>query len=319
MDIKQLKTFICVAESGSLSRASDRLRIAQPALSRQIKLLEHEVGVPLFDRHVRGMDLTAAGDELLSRISGPIYQLEQSIYDVKSLNSQISGHVTLGVLPTITRAFSVRLLEEVQKELPEVTLHLKEAYSVNLVEWIQAGDLDIAFLYGPPTAYHLRSTELLYEDIVLLSPAGSLPEHGDEINIRDVVHLPLALPSRPFGPRLIIDTIAKKAGVHLKSTFEVDSFHIISSMVKSGLCHGFMPESSVSRIRDEGHIELRRITPGRAQRHLILSEPSDRASTRATIAITRIIMAQIGEMISNSEWNARPCSDLLPFIGKENK
>ena len=314
MDIKQLKTFICVAETGSLSRASDRLRIAQPALSRQIKLLEHEVGVSLFDRHIHGMDLTIAGKELLSRVSGPIYQLEQSFYDVKSLNSQVSGHVTLGVLPTITEMFSVRLFEKVRDQLPGVTLCLKEAYSVNLVEWIQIGALDVAFLYGPPTAYHLRCTELFYEDIVLLSPVGALPAYGDEIDIRDIEPLPLALPSRPFGPRLIIDQIAKQAGVRLKSAFDVDSFRVISAMVQAGLCHGFMPLSSVSRFRNEGHIELRRITPGRAQRHLILARPSNQPSTRAAIAITRIIMEQIGEMIVTGAWDARPCGDLLPFL-----
>ncbi|MGB1960803.1 MAG: LysR family transcriptional regulator, partial [Candidatus Puniceispirillaceae bacterium] len=65
MDIKQLKTFICVAETGSLSAASDRLRLAQPALSRHIKLLEHEIGVQLFERHVKGMTLTEPGGEFL--------------------------------------------------------------------------------------------------------------------------------------------------------------------------------------------------------------------------------------------------------------
>ncbi len=68
MDIKQLKTFICVAETGSLSAASDRLRLAQPALSRQIKLLEHKSGAQLFHRSVKGMALTESGEKLLSRV-----------------------------------------------------------------------------------------------------------------------------------------------------------------------------------------------------------------------------------------------------------
>ena len=68
MDLKQLRTFLRVAEVGSLSQASDRLRLAQPALSRQIKMLENEIGVPLFARHGRGMKLTEAGRQLLERI-----------------------------------------------------------------------------------------------------------------------------------------------------------------------------------------------------------------------------------------------------------
>lgn len=315
MDIKQLKTFICIAECGSISRASDRLRIAQPALSRQIKLLEHEIGVPLFDRHVRGMNLTEAGKELISRISGPIHQLEQSVFDVKSLNATISGQVSVGVLPTIPEAFTVRLLHAMRKELPGVSIHLREAYSINLVEWLQTGDLDTAFLYGPPSSYHLNATELLYEDIVLLSPPGSLADQGPEIDIAEIAKLPLALPSRPFGPRLIIDRIAKDAGIQLTSAFDVDSFRIITSMVEAGLCHGFMPISSVSLFVSGGRLEARKITPGYPNRHLILAYPSERPNTRATNAVISVIKKEIVSMVQSGEWPAQYCADLMPFIG----
>ena len=315
MDIKQLKTFICVAECGSISRASDRLRIAQPALSRQVKLLEHEVSVPLFDRHVRGMNLTEAGKELLARISGPIHQLEQSVFDIKSLNATISGQVVLGILPTIPEAFAGQLLEFAQTELPDITIRLREAYSINLLEWLQSGDLDAAFLYGPPSAYHLNATELLYEDIVLLSPPGSLPDHGEEIDINAVSRLPLALPSRPFGPRLIIDRIAKDAGVQLASAFDVDSFRIIISMVEAGLCHGFMPVSSVTRLKAAKRLETRKITSRHASRHLILAYPSDRPNTRATSAVINLIRRQIGLMIDSGDWPGRACADLFQFLG----
>ena len=311
MDIKQLKTFICVADCGSISRASDRLRIAQPALSRQIKLLEHEIGVPLFDRHVRGMNLTEAGTELLSRVSGLIYQLEQSVLDLKSLNEEVRGNVTIGVLPTITEMFAVKLLKRTRETLPAVTIHLREAYSVNLVEWLQAGDLDIAFLYGPPSAYQLSSIGLLHEDIVLLSPPGSLKDYGDSIHIRDIATLPLALPSRPFGPRLIVDRIAKSADVELVSIFDVDSFRVITSMVVAGYCHAFMPISSVVHLKKDGLLELRQIEPGPVNRHLILASASRRPATRAVIAVTQIIKQQIYDMTVSGAWNAQPCSELL--------
>ena len=149
MDFRQFKTFLCVAECGSLSRASERLRIAQPALSRQIKLLEHTVGAELFSRHVRGMVLTETGKALLERISGPLHQLEQSVLDVKSLQADISGEVKLGVLPTVLDGFTIRLFERLNAQYPGVSLHVKEAYSVNLIEWLQSGEIDLSFLNGP--------------------------------------------------------------------------------------------------------------------------------------------------------------------------
>src|SRR4249920_542199 len=84
MDFRQLRTFSCVAELGSLSKAADRLRTAQPALSRQIKLLEHELRVDLFIRNGRGMLLTSAGRMLLDRTTGLVHQIEQVRDDIQS-------------------------------------------------------------------------------------------------------------------------------------------------------------------------------------------------------------------------------------------
>ena len=128
MDIKQLKTFICVAETGSLSAASDRLRLAQPALSRQIKLLEHKTGAQLFHRTVKGMTLTESGEKLLSRVSGIIRQLEQAVDEVRSSSESITGNVAIGLMPSINSVLAVRLIEKVKSELPQVTLRIVEGY-----------------------------------------------------------------------------------------------------------------------------------------------------------------------------------------------
>jgi DNA-binding transcriptional LysR family regulator len=85
MDLRVLRTFIRVAETGTLTEASVQLRLAQPALSRHIKLLENELGVQLFDRSPRGMRLTGAGESLLRRISGPVRQIDQSVVELRSM------------------------------------------------------------------------------------------------------------------------------------------------------------------------------------------------------------------------------------------
>jgi len=85
LDFKHLKSFQEVAAAGSLSHAADRLRLAQPALSRHISLLEREIGVPLFTRHGRGMHLTEAGAALLARIDGPLRELERAAAEVRTL------------------------------------------------------------------------------------------------------------------------------------------------------------------------------------------------------------------------------------------
>ncbi len=90
MNLQQLKTFVLIGELGSLSKVSDRIRIAQPALSRQMRLLQEEVGVPLLARHRLGLRLTEAGEEMLRRVSGVIRQLDQAFEDVRTLSGAAS-------------------------------------------------------------------------------------------------------------------------------------------------------------------------------------------------------------------------------------
>ena len=137
MDLKQLRTFIMVAESGSLSSASDRLRLAQPALSRQIKLLEDEIGFDLFIRSGRGMQLTEHGGVLLSRVAGLIKQLDDSIQDVRSLLAEPTGHVVLGCIPTASHVVAGRIAVRVAAELPQVSLRIVEGYAGHLIDWLQ--------------------------------------------------------------------------------------------------------------------------------------------------------------------------------------
>ena len=303
VDLKQLKTFICVAETGSLSRASDRLHVVQPALSRQIKLLEHEIGVELFTRHVRGMELTDSGKEFLDRVSGLVRQLEVSIYDVQSFRSEVRGQVALGIMPTISTVLSVRLVQRVARELPGVELRIAEGYSVHLLEWLQRGDIDVTFLYGSSDDYHLRGENLLLEEIVLISAPGSIPDQSETISLDDAIELPLALPSEHFGLRRVLETTSSAAGVSIKPEYQVDSFWVIKSLVESGVCHSLMPISSVREQVEAGAIEARSLQPP-INRQIVLAMPNDRSNTRATDAVIELLKDEVAAMITCGEWPA---------------
>ena len=310
MDIKQLKTFICVANTGSLSAASDRLHLAQPALSRHIKLLEHEIGVELFVRHVKGMDLTESGEKFLNRVSGLIRQLEQSVDDVRSTSEEIRGNVAIGLLPSINDLFVIRLVERVTRTLPLVTMRLVEGYSGHLIEWLQRGDLDISFLYGPAADLHLRCKELLFEDIVLISPPGSLPTLSARISLTDIAHLPLVLPTRPHGIRILIDHAADKAGVSLNIAVKGDAYNVLKSLVINGHYHSFIPLSSVREEVEAGKLEARIFKAPEIRRHLVLGMSPDRSNTRATNAVIAILAGEIADMIAEGTWKAVPVATL---------
>ena len=258
--------------------------------------------------------MTEPGKELLARVSGLVRQIEQSVNDVQSMDNEAKGHVALGLMPTVTTVLAVRLVQRVARELPGVTLRLAEGYSVHLIEWLQRGDIDITFLYGPSGDLHLRTKELLYEDIMLLSPPGTLPDLGPEIPLHKAATLPLALPSRLYGVRLAVDAAAKKAGVPLHSAAEVDSYWVIKSLVKSGAYHAFLPLSSVSEEVESGAIEARRISAPPVRRQLVLGMPSDRSNTRATESVIAILTDEIASMILSGDWPAQPGSDLQALV-----
>src|ERR1700709_1456847 len=132
MDLKQLRTFRAVAELGSLSTAGARLRSAQPALSRHIKLLEHELRVELFIRNGRGMLLTSAGQILLDRTTGLVRQIEQVRDDIQSASGKPSGRVILGLVPTVSAVLSGRLARRVISEFPDMSLRIAESYGGEL-------------------------------------------------------------------------------------------------------------------------------------------------------------------------------------------
>ena len=155
MDIRQLRTFSCVAELGSLSKASDTLRVAQPALSRQIKLLEHELRAELFTRNGRGMVLTEAGRLLLARTAGIVRQIDQIRDDIQSSGGPPSGRVVLGLVPTVSCVISARLARRTVESYPGISLCIVESYSGHLIEWLHRGQMDLAVIYGPSVDLHL--------------------------------------------------------------------------------------------------------------------------------------------------------------------
>src|SRR6476620_307894 len=127
MDFRQLRTFSCVAELGSLSKASDTRRIAQPALSRQIKLLEHELRVELFTRNGRGMVLTEAGRLLLARTSGIVREIDRIRDDIQSAQGPPTGQLVLGMVPCVGCVRSARFARRGVEAYPCLALRIVES------------------------------------------------------------------------------------------------------------------------------------------------------------------------------------------------
>ncbi|HEY8579276.1 MAG TPA: LysR family transcriptional regulator, partial [Beijerinckiaceae bacterium] len=147
MNFRQLSYFVKVVEAGNMTAAAQRLGLAQPALGAQIRQLEEELGVPLLLRHSRGVRPTEAGRLLAERARAILDEVEKARRELRALGRQERDHLTLGVTPSIVLTLGSELLTRAREEMPNVSVSLVEERTPVLLDALDRGQIDIAFLY----------------------------------------------------------------------------------------------------------------------------------------------------------------------------
>jgi LysR family transcriptional regulator, nitrogen assimilation regulatory protein len=208
MDVAQLKTLIHVAELGSLSKAADRLRIAQPALSRQIRLLEKELGAVLFARHGRGMVITEIGREVLNHAARIMTELDAIRNVTSEESSSFKGLVSIGTTPTVAEIVTVPLVKKIKDIHPQLSIRLSSAFTGHLLDWLQRGELELAVSYDPQPLRSLRIVPVMMENLLFVS-AGSKGLRMDRpVPFAALADEELVLPSLRHGLRGIMEESA---------------------------------------------------------------------------------------------------------------
>ena len=305
MDIKRLENFLKIAELGSLSRAADRMRVAQPALSRQMRLLEDEAGTALFARHRRGMQLTAAGEELQRRLVGPLRQVRQALDDVRSLSIEARGSIALGIPPTVSYILAGRFARRVAEQAPNVSLRIVEGYAGHLVDWLQRGEVNAAVFYGPASDFQMNVQELLIEQLMLVGPATSDLDPSRPVTVREMARLPLIVPSPTHGLRVIVENAARRVKANLDIRFEADSFLVMKELVESGLGYTILPLSAVSREVSAGRLKYAPLIDPPVMRQLVLGTGEGDEVSRATQTVVRLVREEIRELVESGLWRAQ--------------
>ena len=305
MDIRQLRTFRTVAELGSLSKAADRLRIAQPGLSRQIKLLEQELRVQLFVRNGRGMLLTGAGRMLLDRTQGLVRQIEQMRDDIQSAGGNPSGSVVLGLVPTVSAVLSGRLAARILAGFPDISLRIVESYGGHLVEWLHRGEMDLAITYGPAIDLHLTAQSIGYEEIAVVGPPGSGLRARKQVDLDWLLKQKLILPSMAHGLRALLEKAVVRRKMTLKALIEVDSYRAQISLMEEGIGYTLLPASAIRAELAAKRLEMAVLVNPTISRELVLGSPVATPPTVATTAVSTVIMSEIGQMSRQGCWKIK--------------
>ena len=248
MDLKQLEYFVRVAELGSFTRAAMALDVAQPALSRQVRLLEVELRQNLLVRNGRGAVPTEAGRLLLEHGRGSLHQVERAREELGRVRGALAGRVAIGLPPSVARVLTVPLTRAFRQHLPEASLSISEGLSVTMVDWLRTGRLDIAMLYNASPIEEIAITPLADEELLLVQarPPG-LPEDPppEPVALAEVAELPLVIPSRPNAVRMLVETEMANRGLKPRVALEIDGVSAILDLVADGLGAALLSRNAV--------------------------------------------------------------------------
>jgi LysR family transcriptional regulator, nitrogen assimilation regulatory protein len=303
MDLRALRYFVSVAEARSFSKAAVQLRIAQPALSRQIRKLEDEVGIELILRTRRQLELTDAGLLLLQRAHSLLRQVAQTADDVRAHGSRLRGTITIGVSPTISEVLVPRIVSECAARHPDLRLNFVEGFSGFIFERLTNQELTLCLMHNPPRHRTIESRPLLTEPMYLIGPSAaskSLPPAKAGMTLHQVR---LILPNRTHSLRMLIERAVAEHNGHLNVAIEVDGYATTKALVAAGLGYTILPYSSVQKEIAEGQLTAGRLRGPALSWTLSIAYRKDQSNARAVTALRDIIASDIDQQVTSGKWD----------------
>ncbi|MET9600616.1 LysR family transcriptional regulator [Streptomyces sp. NPDC006459] len=290
MQFQQLLYFVAVAETRHFTRAAERVHVAQPSLSQQIKALERELGAELFSRARGNITLTDAGETLLPLARRILADADTARLEVQELAQLRRGRVRLGATPSICTGLLPDVLRAFHDAHPGIELLIEESGSLDLVRELARGALDLALiaLPLPPSAPALTTVELLTEDLVVVSSADRpAPGGGGELTIRGLRDEPMVMFRHGYDLRELTVAACRAEGFEPVFTVEGGEMDAVLGFVRAGLGIAVVP----AMVADHAGPSLR-VTPlagSPLHRTIALAHRTDVAPPRAARELQRIL------------------------------
>ncbi|MEO1146786.1 MAG: LysR family transcriptional regulator [Cyanobacteria bacterium J06638_22] len=202
VELRHLRYFLAVAEELHFGRAAERLHMAQPPLSQQIRQLEAELGFQLFHRTRRQVELTAAGQSFLEDCQAILQRIDRAILRGQQASRGELGQLSIGFVSSATYNVLPQILRQMRSALPEVTLELRELTTDQQLTALKAGRLDVGFVRPPVEEAGFAELTVWCESLVVALPATHPLAAQTKIELRSLIHEPFILFPRPLAPGL---------------------------------------------------------------------------------------------------------------------
>lgn len=301
MDARALRYFQAVVEFGSYSRASKFLGISQPAISRQVSLLEKELGKALLLRSGFGATPTDAGRVLYERGQVILRQLENAASEIRNIDLEPAGSIALAVPPGAGHFLVPQLVRRFQSRYPNVLIRIVSGFSGYIHDALVRGRVDVACLHGPQPQKGFEITPLVNEEVFLVGKRGRLPKGFSHVGIRDLAALPLILPSRSNSSRRLIDEIAANQRTEINVTIEVDDPSLIRSLLRDGRGFSLLSQGAFQHEVARKELEALPLKP-RLYWPLALMRAATQPRSTPVSALVETIRETVRDMVADGSW-----------------
>lgn len=273
LDLHALHVFATSADLGSLSRAAVSLGIAQSAVSRHIAALEGALEGRLFHRTGRGVQLTELGEAMQPRAQALLRDAQRMMEEARAAASTPRGTVGLGLVPSLSQPVVGRLITQLRERFPGIRLRVYEGYSGEIEEWVACGRVDVGVFNSYRSLGPGREALFSSEMLLVMAANDPLCASGS-VAFDELRKLPLVLPVRPNGLRVLLDELGQRAGIELNVELEADSSVAIKSAVIQGGMYSVLPPHAIAQERRFGMVEGIPVTdPSIRQATLIETTP----------------------------------------------
>lgn len=232
MEIRQVRYFVMVAQTGSFSQAAKELFISQSTLSQQIQQLENEVGVKLLERNTRKVTLSEYGQEFLPYAKNLIYDAEACLGSIMDVRNMATGKLVIGVTYTFSSVM-VDVLKEFIRDYPGIRLSIRTALMEELMDMLERNEIDLALSYDPGHKYdNIESTELFRSGICVIARDTHPLAQKVSISLEELSRLKLALPVSGMQARDKFDSVLAEKGIKMNIAVEVNDMQILQKLVR---------------------------------------------------------------------------------------
>ena len=304
MKLAPLDWFLCIAETGSLSKAALELDVSQSMLSRGMQDLEQELGQRLFHRTGRGMQPTEFGKRMLPLARRATLEVARFDSEAKALRGKLSGTVAIGLPGSVAARVVAPLVVEARARFPELSLRFVEGLSGGIEERLATRRIDIGLVFLPASRVRRGMVPLASSSLYLVGPPGDALTARRSVTLAQAAAAPVMLPGRPHSVRTMVEDVCAERGLALTLLCEIESLLAIKETVAAGCGYTIAGFDSVAHDVASGRLQAAPIREPAISRLLVMTTGPKHSVTTAARAIAGLITSVAAGLVQRGTWRA---------------